>query len=72
MNRYLLALALIATFSAPAWAAVEKPARPDHRHIETTFTHQWRAGEAQSRSVVGSYWQPCNSTFHSYIVNNCD
>jgi hypothetical protein len=72
MNKFLIAIALVTAFSAPALAALQKaPARPDHRHVEP-IRHQWKGGEAQNRSANEHYWQPCDSTFHSYIVNNCD
>ena len=45
--------------------------RSEHRHVASTFKPQWKGVEQSSRSA-GDYWQPCNSTFHAYIVNNCD
>jgi hypothetical protein len=75
MNRFLLAIALITAFSAPALAASEKaPTRPHQRHLESTSEHQWKRVPEQGRSGNSddSYWQPCNSSFHSYIVWDCD
>jgi hypothetical protein len=73
MNKFLLAIALVTAFSAPALAALEKaPMRPDHSHVASAYKHQWKGVEQQSRSAGDSYWQPCNSSFHAYIVNSCD
>jgi hypothetical protein len=75
VNKFLVALALTAALATPALAAVQKAEpRPDHGHVESTFKMggEAKGREVQSRSAGNSYWQPCNSTFHSYIVNNCD
>ena len=72
MNKLLIAVALTAALATPALAAIQKAEpRPEHRHVASTFKPQWRGVEQSSRSA-SDYWQPCNSTFHAYIVNNCD
>ena len=72
MNKLLIAVAFTAALATPALAAIQKAEpRPEHRHAASTFKPQWRGVEQSSRSA-GDYWQPCNSTFHAYIVNNCD
>jgi hypothetical protein len=72
MNKILIAFALTAALATPALAAIQKAEpRPEHRRAESVFKPQWRGVEQSSRSA-SDYWQPCNSTFHSYIVNNCD
>jgi|SoiMethySBSTD1v2_1073268.scaffolds.fasta_scaffold23842_10 hypothetical protein len=74
MSKFLLAIALVTAFSAPALAASEKAStRPTHRHVESTFKHQWKGGEARSRSADDPYYyDPCHSGFRSWIVNDCD
>ena len=72
MNKLLIALALTAALATPAVAAIQRvEPRPEHRHVASTFKPRWKGVEQSSRSA-GDYWQPCNSTFHAYIVNNCD
>lgn len=72
MNKLLIAIALTAGLATPALAAIQKAeARPQHRHVASTLKPQWKGVERSSRSA-SDYWQPCDSTFHSYIVNNCD
>ena len=72
MNKLLIALTLTAGIATPALAAIQKAEpRPEHRHAASTFKPQWRGVEQSSR-WADDYWQPCNSTFHAYIVNNCD
>ena len=72
MNRFLVATALTAALATPALAAIQKAEpRSEHRHVASTFKPQWKGVEQSSRSA-GGYWQPCNSTFHAFIVNGCD
>jgi hypothetical protein len=59
MNKFILAIALVTAFSAPALAALEKaPTRPTHRHVESTLKHQWKGGEAQPADDP-YYYDPC-------------
>jgi hypothetical protein len=72
MDKLLIALALTAALATPALAAIQKAEpRPEHRHVASIFKPQWKGVEQSSRSA-SDYWQPCNSTLHAYIVNNCD
>ena len=72
MNKLLITVALTAALATPALAAIQKAEpRPENRHIASTFKPQWKDVRQSSRSA-GDYWQPCNSSFHAYIVNSCD
>jgi hypothetical protein len=71
MNKFVLAIALVTAFSAPASAALEKTPTLTHRHVESTFKHQWKGAEGQPAHDP-YYYHPCNSTWYSYIVNDCD
>jgi hypothetical protein len=77
MNKFLVAIALVTAFSAPAFAASEKVPSLQ-RQLGSTSEHRWQMpGHSRSDNHDDSYWQraywqPCNSTFHSYIVNMCD
>ena len=43
MNKFLLAIVLVAAFSASALAAPEKAkTRPHQRHLQSTSEHPWR------------------------------
>ena len=70
MNKLLIALTLTAGIATPALAAIQKAEpRPEHRHVASVFKPEWK-GVKQSSRWTSDYWQPCNSTFHAYIVNN--
>jgi hypothetical protein len=84
MIKCLVALILVAAFSASALAASEKAkTRPQQRHLQWTSEHPgrqtpehkpdddsyWRRND-DSR-WQREYWEPCNSTFREYYSWGC-
>jgi hypothetical protein len=78
MSRYLITIiVLLFSFSGTALASeFEKTPRTQatykyDRTIKPVDRRRQR-GEELNHSFQRQYWEPCNSTFHEYIVNNCN
>jgi hypothetical protein len=79
MSRCLIALGLVFSFTATAfaWGLERTPRRADHaaepsyKHQRPTESHRRKPGETPDSSFHREYWEPCNSTFREYIVNGC-
>ena len=78
MIKCLVALVLVAAFSASALAASEKgKTGPHQRHPQSTSEHPWRQmrehkpDDSYDSSWQREYWEPCNSTFREYISWGC-
>ena len=84
MIKCLVALILVAAFSASALAASEKAqTRPQQRHPQSTSEHpgrQMREHKPDDDSYwrrnddsrwQREYWEPCNSTFREYYSWGC-
>ena len=78
MIKCLVALVLVAAFSASALAASEKgKTGPHQRHPQSTSEHPWwqmrehKPDDSYDSSWQREYWEPCNSTFREYISWGC-
>ena len=82
MIKCLVALVLVSSFPAIAWAWGHKKTAPrgDHRHVKSTykqhrpigsFKQQRKTEEVPDSSFYREYWEPCNSTFREYISWGC-
>lgn len=76
MNRFLLAIGLIAALSTPALASLGKePTSYGQRHVERISTHQRMWGQSERKLDSGEaadpYWTPCDYST-SWGMNSCD
>ena len=81
MIKCLVALVLVAVFSASALAASEKAkTRPQQRHPSEHLGRQMQEHKPDDNSYwrrsdnsrwQREYWEPCNSTFREYYSWGC-
>jgi len=81
MIKCLVALILVVAFSASAFSASSEKAKTKlhQRHLQsTTSEHPWRQMRDHKPGKYDDdpdwqreYWEPCNSTFYSYITWTC-
>jgi Ni/Co efflux regulator RcnB len=64
MNRFLLAIALVAVCSAPVLASGKTHSKAKQTHVESTSERQWKSEKAKKRfdrdADKPPPWEPCD------------